>query len=327
MSRSPIRCPRVGQYTIDIKYGYIQYQPGQKIAYRLYGHKHGKGAPVICIHGAGSYSYVFDLMAPELAMKSDRVVISFDFLDFGDSSPSQPDAVQNMDYFCDQINALISGLHDRIWGADNDDDVDFEVIGHSTGGCVATAYAHRYPERVLSLVLMSPAGLHKSPLILKAIRKEGFIGSTMRGVAKRMFGQTKQMKLWKDGFYEREKKLRKSEKKEDLTTLRYFEDMLACQLAQYDKGSQYRTGLVRTLSHLELDKKVNKPAIEDVGKYNRPVLILWGERDGIIPASDATRWLELMPDADLEMISDGGHLFMLERARECNDIIVDYFGS
>lgn len=42
--------------------------------------------------------------------------------------------------------------------------------------------------------------------------------------------------------------------------------------------------------------------------FDRPTLILWGEKDRIVPLPMAQDWLEVLPHAELEVIPDGSHL-------------------
>ena len=42
--------------------------------------------------------------------------------------------------------------------------------------------------------------------------------------------------------------------------------------------------------------------------FDRPTLILWGEKDRIVPLPMAQDWLEVLPHAELEVIPNGSHL-------------------
>jgi pimeloyl-ACP methyl ester carboxylesterase len=42
--------------------------------------------------------------------------------------------------------------------------------------------------------------------------------------------------------------------------------------------------------------------------FDRPTLLLWGERDRVVPLAMAQDWLEVLPQARLEVIPDGSHL-------------------
>jgi pimeloyl-ACP methyl ester carboxylesterase len=46
--------------------------------------------------------------------------------------------------------------------------------------------------------------------------------------------------------------------------------------------------------------------------FDRPTLLLWGEKDRIVPLGFAAEWQEVLPNAELVVIPDGGHLLLDE---------------
>jgi len=42
-------------------------------------------------------------------------------------------------------------------------------------------------------------------------------------------------------------------------------------------------------------------------RLNVPTLVLWGERDRVLPAGLAGEWASLLPNVRVEIIADGGH--------------------
>jgi pimeloyl-ACP methyl ester carboxylesterase len=42
--------------------------------------------------------------------------------------------------------------------------------------------------------------------------------------------------------------------------------------------------------------------------FDRPTLLLWGEKDRVVPLAMAQDWLEVLPHAELEVIPNGSHL-------------------
>ena len=49
-----------------------------------------------------------------------------------------------------------------------------------------------------------------------------------------------------------------------------------------------------------------------------PVLIVWGERDALLPVRHAREWARRLRGSELKVIKGAGHLPMLERPREFN---------
>ena len=58
-----------------------------------------------------------------------------------------------------------------------------------------------------------------------------------------------------------------------------------------------------------------------------PTLLLWGEKDRIIPVSHARTAHEEMPGSRLEVIDDAGHFVQLERPQQVAELILDFLAT
>ena len=54
-----------------------------------------------------------------------------------------------------------------------------------------------------------------------------------------------------------------------------------------------------------------------------PVLVLAGDRDLVTPSSHSEAIADLLPDAELVIVPDGGHLVMLEHPETVTDRLAD----
>ena len=103
----------------------------------------GEGPSLFLIHGIGAARDTWRFALPELV--EHFTVVSYDLRGHGDSP--MPDG----EFGLDELVADLEQVRDRC---------GFErahFAGHSLGGMIGPAYAHRYPERVLSLGLLSTA--------------------------------------------------------------------------------------------------------------------------------------------------------------------------
>ena len=103
----------------------------------------GDGPPVVMIHGIGASHQTWDGVVPHL--ESHYRCIRFDLRGHGDS-PVPPGP-----YTLDDLVADVERLRDRLGLA------RVHVVGHSLGGMIGPAYARAYPDRVLSVGLLSTA--------------------------------------------------------------------------------------------------------------------------------------------------------------------------
>ena len=58
-----------------------------------------------------------------------------------------------------------------------------------------------------------------------------------------------------------------------------------------------------------------------------PTLIVWGEKDSIIPVRDANEFERLIPDSRKVVMRDTGHIPMAERPRAFNDLLTDFLAE
>ncbi len=103
----------------------------------------GDGPPLFLIHGIGAARDTWRFVAPQL--KPHFTVITYDLRGHG-TSP-KPEGVFDLDELVNDLERLRerTGIEKA------------HFAGHSLGGMIGPAYARRYPERVLSLGLLSTA--------------------------------------------------------------------------------------------------------------------------------------------------------------------------
>ncbi len=111
----------------------------------LYVEEHGRGAPILCVHGTGSSAWLWGDALPELAEHGR--VIAYDRRGSGRSERPEPYERTSPAEHADDAAALLELL-----GAG-----PAVVIGRSYGGDVAVSLALRHPERVRALALLEGA--------------------------------------------------------------------------------------------------------------------------------------------------------------------------
>ncbi|CAM5241703.1 Alpha/beta hydrolase OS=Streptomyces alboniger OX=132473 GN=CP975_32710 PE=4 SV=1 [Streptomyces alboniger] len=116
---------------------------GTELAY----HEKGVGEPLLCVPGGPMRASVY--LGDLGGLTAHRRLILLDLRGTGDSAEPEDKSTYRCDRLVDDIEALREHL-----GLDRAD-----VLGHSAGGDLATLYAARYPKRVRTLVLVTPATL------------------------------------------------------------------------------------------------------------------------------------------------------------------------
>ena len=244
----------------------------------------GEGPPLLLIHGlAGSWQNWLETI-PYFART--RRVLAPDLPGFGDS-PLPPEKIsipgygRLLDHFCTSLGAERGS-----------------VIGNSMGGFIAAEVAIAHPQRVDKLVLVSAAGI-----TAEHQRNERALALMRRFEAALAWASTHP----KPNFL-----LRPRGRQALRLVFAHPEKLPGPLLFEQAKGSG-KPGFIDALDALSA-----YPLRDRLERISVPTLIIWGERDRLVPLRDADVFEELIPDARKIVYADTGHVSMLERPARFN---------
>ena len=248
---------------------------GHRVSYR----REGWGPVILLIHGITGSSQTWDDVIPLLSER--YTVIAPDLLGHGDSAKPRGDY---------SLGAYASGIRDLMQAVGHE---RATVVGHSLGGGVAMQLAYQFPEMAERLVLVSSGGLGREvnmflraatlpgsewvlPLLASngVLSAGGRVGGFLRTLGMRAGPDLEEM--WR-GF----SSLGDGEARQAfIYTLRGI----------VDPGGQR----VSARDRLYLAETV-------------PTMLIWGDRDPIIPVRHAYSTHKQIPHARLEVIEGAGH--------------------
>ena len=256
----------------------------------------GDEDPVVLVHGLGGQWQNWLENIPRLAQ--DRRVIAMDLPGFG----CTPEAPDDVDVTITQYGRWVNELCDKL-GLEQ-----IELIGNSMGGYIAAEVAIQFPERVKRLVLVSAAGISSAEVLQVPILMVGRIAAALatNSVARyrRMAARpiTRHMSL---ALVARHPRLLKA----DLAYEGFF------------KGGG-KPGFDDALrASLDYDFR------DRLGDVKVPTLIVWGERDSIIPVRDADQFESLIEDSRKVVMEDCGHVPMAERPQAFNELVIEFLAE
>jgi pimeloyl-ACP methyl ester carboxylesterase len=183
------------------------------------------------------------------------------------------------------------------------------VVGNSMGGFVGAEIALRFPTWVQKLVLISPAGLHieSQRNVYRAARATGFITATTAGwVASRADAVVRRPGL----------------RRQLLAIVAAHPSRLPAPLAAEQVRGSGKPGFVPAL-----DALTSYPIRDRLGSITAPTLVVWGDKDPLIPVSDAWEFEKLIPGSRAVVYEDTGHVAMLERPVAFNALLEEFLTS
>jgi pimeloyl-ACP methyl ester carboxylesterase len=225
---------------------------------------------VVLLHGFGSSLHTWDGWVEGLSGRY-RVVR----FDLPGSGLSPPDASGL--YTDARAHALISGLLDQLGIRTAD------LVGHSIGGRIGWSYAALYPERVNKLVLIAPDGFASPGFEYGVAPKASPVLGLMRYFLPRQV-----LKMNLEPSYGDPQRLTSE------TLTRYHDLMLA-------PGS--RDALLK-----RMEQTVLVPPPPLLRTINAPVLLMWGQKDALIPVANAADYQAALPQSSLVTFPGLGHV-------------------
>ncbi|MGO9489927.1 MAG: alpha/beta fold hydrolase [Solirubrobacteraceae bacterium] len=268
---------------------------GHRAAYR----HAGEGPTVVLVHGITSDSSTWERVIPGLARRF--TVIAPDLT--GHGSSDKPKGDYSLGAHASNLRDLLLALgHERA-----------TLVGHSLGGGIVMQFAYQFPELCERIVLVDSGGLGRevSPL-LRAATLPGselvlpvLAASRLLGVGARVGAVMDRLGL-----------------------------RLGTDLEQMARGHntlsdpQARAAFVQTL------RAVVEPGGQRIDATNRlylaghlPFLLVWGERDSIIPVQHARAAHQRLPGSHLAVLSRSGHFPQLDEPERFLEVLDDFIDS
>lgn len=246
------------------------------------------GKPVILIHGLTIPSYLWETTFEDLVGAGFNVV-RYDL--YGRGFSDRPDATYDPDLFEKQLAELVEALK-------LEEPAHF--VGLSLGGAISVNFAAKHPEQVDRLVLISPYYRQEQPVVAKLMNAPLLGDYLMKVLGDRLLKERLPEYYYKPVDYPQLKQ-------------RFLKQL---------EFIGYKKALLSTLRHyIPLDLT---DSYSEVGRQKRPVLLLWGKHDRVIPFANSAAVLEVLPHAELHQI-DAGHVpLQEERREECSELIIGF---
>jgi pimeloyl-ACP methyl ester carboxylesterase len=172
-----------------------------------------------------------------------------------------------------------------------------DVVGHSMGGMIAAEMACLAPRSLRRLVLLAPAGIwldaHPIPDLFAMLPFQ---------MARSLFHDPKRG----EAFFTRGV---------DFSNLEALKDFLV--------GNARRLGMAGKILFPIPNRRLSKRLY----RQTAPTLLVWGASDAFIPPLYAERWLELLPEARLEQISEAGHMLPYEQPDAVAKAVEGFLGG
>lgn len=224
---------------------------------------------VVLVHG---FSHSLESLEPLAdALESDHRVIRFDLPGHGLTGPREDEAY-SVEATVDQVGALLETVAPE----------RFALAGHSLGGLVAWRYTAQHGDKVERLILIAPGGYPNLGVGDQPAEVPGqvrlFLTSAPQSTVEAVTGAN----------YADPSRLTEAQVERIHAMMRV---------------EGVGPALISRLEQFTLPDP--NPVLRDI---DTPTLIIWGQRDSMVPPEHGPRFAAALPDARLVMIEDAGHL-------------------
>jgi pimeloyl-ACP methyl ester carboxylesterase len=239
----------------------------------------GSGPPMVLVHGIGDSSATWTPVMAALARR--HLVIAPDLLGHGSSDKPRADY---------SVAAYANGIRDLLGVLDVE---RVTLVGHSLGGGVAMQFAYQFPERTERLVLVGSGGVGPEVTpVLRAMTLPGaasLLGLLQLPTARLQVGAAVGML-----------RLLGTDLGRDAPDLLRMVDALPDATA--------RAAFIRTLRAV-VDWRGQVVTMLDrcYLASGMPTMLVWGDRDAVVPVAHGHRAHRAMPGSRLEIFPGAGH--------------------
>jgi len=220
---------------------------------------------------------------------------------YGRGWSDAPYVPMNVDLFVSQLAELLYAL--------NLPYEKYNLYGVSMGGVIIQRFTELYPSKVSKLILCCSAGLNviKPSNILLSILSIPIIGPMLF----KLFFQREDSKTIRSQWaYPDEDKYK--------IYTKLFKD--TCK-----EHPGYLRSLFSTIFYFDFQSAIK--SIEFIEKLNLPILIIWGDKDTLIPVENAYRYHKLYQNSSLIIIPGANHSLLIEHPKQAIEAIKTFLND
>ncbi len=259
----------------------------------------GDGPAMVLLHG---YADSADTWRQTLALlaRHGRRAIAVDLPGFGTADRLAPTPIlPQLDHFAAALAGYAAGREHR----------PVLAVGNSLGGCVALRLAERHGDKLAGVVAAAPAGLEMSRL-LHLVQHDPILRSLVA------------LPTPVPAFVLR------------AAVARLYRQLAFAAPASIDPGvitafTEHHRRRARVAEYLDTAHRL-LPELRDPFRLEQihvPVLLVWGDRDRLVFARGASRVLDAVPDARLEVLEGIGHCPQVEAAERFTELLLEFGGQ
>jgi len=254
------------------------------------------GSVILLVHGLGGFIENWGYNIGPLAQR--HRVYAVDLVGFGrsDKNPLTHD-----------LNDLVQFINDFMEAMNIE---KASLVGNSLGGGLVLQFAVKYHQKIEKLVLVDNAGMGRSVIADFKFCSLPLLGELLIRPSLKSTAD-----LWRKIVCD------SSLITPDLVNLSY-------QLAILPGAKKSLLSSLRAGINLLGQRGVLvRQLLESLKGIDKPVLIIWGDHDRIIPPSHARIAAEKIPGARLEFFDRCGHMPMFEYPEKFNKLVLDFLAE
>lgn len=251
----------------------------------------GDGPPVVLLHGIGRT--LDDFTALHTALARDHLVLAVDLPGHGGSAPldgphTLPALAAAVARFLD-VAGVTGPAH---------------LVGNSLGGAVAMRLAADEPRRVASLALLNSAGFGREVTVALRLLAVRPLARLLLRPHPRIARRTERA-IFHDPAYVTDERI-----------------ATALAAAGQPHAARVMLELVRDLGTWRgVRPQWRADLLDAVAALDLPTLLVWGERDLVLPAAHLAYARTRLPKARSHLFRDTGHMPQIERTAEVEALL------
>ena len=249
---------------------------------------HGQGFPLVLIMGLRRNTEWWYRQVP--ALSKHFKVLAFD--NRGAGRTEKPKMEYSIRLFADDTAGLMDALGIRV----------AHVLGISMGGYIAQELTLNYPEKVKSLLLGCTGAGGKRAVLMSPERLKKYTAN--EGLEPEEILRKDMDIFFSDEYIKWHAK--------------DIEEFIEISLRYYQPPDAFEKQFAACLKHDTLNR---------LGLISKPVLIMSGDDDPLVPHGNSIILKELMPSAELVLYPGKRHAFFIEKSDQFNTMAIKFFES